>query len=761
MESNMDSQKYWAFISYSSKDSRIALRLHRALESYRIPRSLVGRPGRDAPIPRRLFPIFRDRDELPLSADLGSSIEDALRASRYLIVVCSPHAAKSRWVNEEVRYFKSIGREDHILAIIIDGEPNASDSAETAASECFPPALRHRVGTDGQITADRVEPIAGDLRRDGDGWTAAFLKAVAGITGLGYDAFAKRQRKRMFRRRVLQTVLVCLLIVAGLFYWDYSRLKVRYYAHVTTRWGVPEGVIPLTDDVRAHREISYRFESRGYKVRALLRVNSVGSLRDDPENHNASRTEVVYREDGSPLRLDLFDHNGHLVVREGYSPLEMRDSQGKIARTVRFENNHEFSQTLDARFGSLSTWTIPNPSQLPKQSAIAALRITYDSFGYDWKVAYCNAGGTPIRNADGAFGQQYEHDEYGLVTRTTNLGRDGKPLPDRYGVATTVSTLDKSGNCIRWLYLGSNDLPIQGPKLFATTDSVYDDCGNVIKSAYFGVDGPPTLSKDGYAKFTQTYDNRGNVIQWECFGVDGKPTLNNDGYAKFTLTYDNKGNATVGSYFGIAGEPALSHESIAAFKNRYDDRGNMVEQTFFGLDGKPTLFHEGYAKFTKTYDALGNVTEVAYFGLDGKPTRHKDGNASFTQAYDDRGNCTAVAYFGVDGKPTLNFEGISAFNNRYDELGNLVEQVFLGVDGEPALHRDGYAGFTRSQDDRGNMVEETFLGVNGKPTLHKDGYSKVTWTYDERGNDIKEACFDADGKPKLNKNGLREFHADL
>ena len=87
--------RYWAFISYSSKDAKVAKRLHKRIETYRIPRDLVGRPGRDEAVPRKLFPVFRDREELPLSSDLGASIEDALRASRYLIVLCSPHAARS------------------------------------------------------------------------------------------------------------------------------------------------------------------------------------------------------------------------------------------------------------------------------------------------------------------------------------------------------------------------------------------------------------------------------------------------------------------------------------------------------------------------------------------------------------------------------------------------------------------------------------------------------------------------------------------
>lgn len=206
---------YWAFISYSSKDTATARKFHRRLETYIIPRDLVGRHGRDGPVPRRLFPSFRDRDELPLSSDLGASIEDALRASRYLIVLCSPHAARSRWVNEEIRFFKSLGRDDQILAVIVDGEPNSSDNPSTAARECFAPALRFRVDASGRPTDQRAELNWDDLRHGGDGWTNTLLKAVAGVTRMGLDAFARRERKRRRRRQVVLGVLALFAAGAG------------------------------------------------------------------------------------------------------------------------------------------------------------------------------------------------------------------------------------------------------------------------------------------------------------------------------------------------------------------------------------------------------------------------------------------------------------------------------------------------------------------------------------------------------------------
>ena len=89
MTNNYTSYKYYAFISYSHLDTQWGDWLHRALETYRVPKKLIGTLGRDGAIPKRVFPIFRDRDELPTSSDLGSNINEALAQSRYLIVICS------------------------------------------------------------------------------------------------------------------------------------------------------------------------------------------------------------------------------------------------------------------------------------------------------------------------------------------------------------------------------------------------------------------------------------------------------------------------------------------------------------------------------------------------------------------------------------------------------------------------------------------------------------------------------------------------
>ena len=83
---DMEDYKYWAFISYSHKDEEWARWLHKSLETYRVPKNLVGRKTYRGTIPKRIFPVFRDRDELPGAADLGGKLKAALRQSRNLIV---------------------------------------------------------------------------------------------------------------------------------------------------------------------------------------------------------------------------------------------------------------------------------------------------------------------------------------------------------------------------------------------------------------------------------------------------------------------------------------------------------------------------------------------------------------------------------------------------------------------------------------------------------------------------------------------------
>ncbi len=212
--------RYMAFLSYSHQDAAIADWLHETLEEYRVPPRLVGTLTDFGAVPKRLTPIFRDRHELAASPDLGEEIEEAIAGSRFLIVLCSPAAAKSRWIDEEIACFKRLHSEDRVLAAIVDGEPFASDIPGREAEECFPKALRTFYDSRGRPTTQRAEPIAADLRETGDGRRMGLLKIIAGMLDVGLDELAQREATR--RRRWLMLVTTAsvagMLLTSGLAY---------------------------------------------------------------------------------------------------------------------------------------------------------------------------------------------------------------------------------------------------------------------------------------------------------------------------------------------------------------------------------------------------------------------------------------------------------------------------------------------------------------------------------------------------------------
>jgi len=212
------SQHYFAFLSYSHQDRALADWLQDQLEKFRVPRHLVGRITDYGAVPRKLTPIFRDLKELPASDDLGSEIKAALLASRFLVVLCSPDAARSRWANAEIEAFKRVHPDGGIFAAILSGEPFASDMPGREEEECLPQALRLKYDRRGRPTAKRAEPLAADLREPGEARRLGFLKLVAGMLGVGLDDLVRRDDIRRQRRLAAVTAasIAGMVVTSGL-----------------------------------------------------------------------------------------------------------------------------------------------------------------------------------------------------------------------------------------------------------------------------------------------------------------------------------------------------------------------------------------------------------------------------------------------------------------------------------------------------------------------------------------------------------------
>lgn len=205
--------KYDAFISYrhTDLDKFVAENLHRELESFRLPRSVAKkRPGQKNKIER----VFRDKEELPITSNLNDPIMEALHSSEYLIVICSPRLRESLWCKKEIETFVALRGREHVMAVIIEGEPLQS----------FPDELLFRVEkhprADGTIEEVRipVEPLAADVRGKDKKEVKKLIKTetmrlCAGMFHLNYDDIRQRHREQKMRR-----IMAASLIAGAIFF---------------------------------------------------------------------------------------------------------------------------------------------------------------------------------------------------------------------------------------------------------------------------------------------------------------------------------------------------------------------------------------------------------------------------------------------------------------------------------------------------------------------------------------------------------------
>lgn len=277
---------------------------------------MAGTQSRHGLVPKRIYPVFRDREELPTSADLGGMIVDALRRSRYLIVICSPHAAESRWVNEEIATFKRLGGSNRILSVIVDGEPNATDKPGMQLRECFPHTLRHHVDAQGRLSDVRTEPIAADARPEGDGRSDALLKVIAGVLGVGFDALKQRDLQRRQRRLMAITgaAIALSVVMVGL---TIAALVARSEANYQRGVAVANERQSQERLTRSYVEQGWHRHDTGDLTAAYLRfAEALKQQPGEPEAQTVHRMRLALMRPrlAEPLAAFVIDHFTYLLL---------------------------------------------------------------------------------------------------------------------------------------------------------------------------------------------------------------------------------------------------------------------------------------------------------------------------------------------------------------------------------------------------------------------------------------------------------------
>ncbi len=298
---------YDAFISYSQAvDGALAPALRRALLRIGVP--WYRRSSRS---------IFLDNSSLAADASLAGALSDALERSRFLVVLLSPEAARSRWVDQEIeRWLRSRPIETVVPVVTCwrPDQPGANLAAFDWRGGDVPPALRGRF-------ADEPRPV--DLRwvrgspRDAVLGDERFRNGVAEIAARllhrSKEALVDEDRRRRRQARGLLvvglTVLVALAAVAA----EQAKKAARHAAEVVReeRLGFSRRVAELS---RANLPTRHA-------LAALLAVQAF-QIADTPQARGAMLWSLTHQpdvrrnfwSDGSELTAAAVSPDGGMVA---------------------------------------------------------------------------------------------------------------------------------------------------------------------------------------------------------------------------------------------------------------------------------------------------------------------------------------------------------------------------------------------------------------------------------------------------------------
>lgn len=225
--------KYFAFISYNSKDTIWGKRLQKKLEHYKLPSTLCSEHGWTRTPIKPVF--FAPTDIQP--GGLSEELQERLRASQHLIVICSPNSAKSEWVGKEIEFFHGFGRSNNIHFFIVEGSPN-SDDPET---ECFNPVIK-KLGLSEVLGANVNEKISRLpwLNRE-----RAYVQLVSKLLGVEFDTIWQRHKRLLFRKAAVWTI-GCIAVIAAMI--GIGRISQPFDADLRIVEASPQAQLPPMKD---------------------------------------------------------------------------------------------------------------------------------------------------------------------------------------------------------------------------------------------------------------------------------------------------------------------------------------------------------------------------------------------------------------------------------------------------------------------------------------------------------------------------------
>lgn len=731
-----DPYRYWAFVSYSHHDARVARQL-----TDRLARVAVRGAARKrvAGAPARFAPLFVDTREAAAAPRLDDELQRRLRESARLIVLCSPFAALSREVAAEIRYFQSIGREADILCLIVSGLTDAAAKGQPVL-ECLPAPLRPKAAAGGRAP----RPLAASLGAETEAeWQHAVEQIAAGLVGVSLAEWRRLGGAR--RRRQWLGAGAGVLALAAAAYaaaWAWWLPQQVFAKDGVRRWGQWEPVDIIDADTAARRPVSVRFERQG----ALRPFTELRWLDGDGRCADEGPPSVV----GEAFEFKCSRSRACGVRLEpgegGVATEEVFDQYGQVVETLSYLDRtravlQEAAIGCSRRPGEIESVHFEREAEGP----LAGLDRRRRFSGGDDKA--------PRPNASYAFGLHEEFDTAGRLRLRRLLDAQGAPTVGAFGYSALRHRRDETGDIVESTFLGLDERPVEDRDGRATVTFQRDALGRIVDERYLDADGRPTHDARGSYGRHRRWDDRGRATETVNLGADGRPQVDPDGVAVERSTHDPEAGGRRTAYFDAAGRPTLHGRSGCAIEDHLAPHDAAWEETrCLDAEGRPQLGAQGWHLRRRSFSALGQMLDEAFFDTAGQPTLCTDEDQScphhrWTSTFDERGNAVRSRALGTDGRPIVAPYGTIGVDMVVNARNRIQRRIFIGADGRPTRNRDGEMAREYIYDSYGRVVETRAVDAGGAPLPRPNGWFADRSTYDARGNIVVTELVDVEGRP--------------
>jgi hypothetical protein len=434
--------------------------------------------------------------------------------------------------------------------------------------------------------------------------------------------------------------ILLILLSAGsagaTWYWrTYVHVHEAYYQAVVRRWGIWQGVGPLSAATARQRACTFVVRTRGGRVESVDFVNGSGfgtgnhPLRilldglDGPTGGTSiNRIELGYNDRGQVREERLLDRTGRVVWI--------------------------FHYTTD-RMGHFM-----DPSGLPRArstSGAAFVQFTRDDRGFEREVRFFDAAGVARPATDGTYGIRNEVEERGLRIASTCLGPNDLPTTHRHG--------------------------------FSQIRQEYDPLARRKAISYWQVDGRPARYRGTYHRVTFEHDALGNEVEATYLDENLRPTPHPRGYVQVRHEYDDRGNQVVTRYYTAPDQAGPDVDGVTEIVRDFDEQGQCYRMRFFGNEGQPVQDVRGVHGLEIILNRRGLVASESYLGFDLKPCTTIFGYGRVEYRYNDTNDCLDAEYFDSRGERIPMRPRITLLNP-HGELAKAGVQV-----GDVVLESDG------------------------------------------------------------------------